>query len=63
MSNESLRKRIKESGVRQYEIADYLNISEATFGRMLRKELSEDMAGQVEKAIFALEAAKNGINK
>ena len=40
MINYELRKAIKESGFKHWQVADMLNVSEATFVRKLRRELS-----------------------
>ena len=39
MKNVELRKFAKEHGVRLWEIADYMQISEPTMTRLLRREL------------------------
>lgn len=41
MANNDIRTLAKESGVRMWQIADHLGVSEATVTRMLRKELPE----------------------
>ena len=40
MLNYEIRKAIKESGFKHWQVADMLNVSEATFVRKLRRELS-----------------------
>lgn len=42
LANADIRKAAKEAGVSLWELADYMNISEPTLTRMLRRELSED---------------------
>lgn len=39
--NKAVREALKMSGVRHYELADALGISEFTLARKLRKELNE----------------------
>ena len=39
LSNNEVRKKAKEQGVRLWEVAEALNISEPTMTRKLRKEL------------------------
>lgn len=39
LSNNEVRKKAKEQGVRLWEVAEVLNISEPTMTRKLRKEL------------------------
>lgn len=41
MTNERIRRALFDTGMRQYELADLLNISEYTLIRRLRKELPE----------------------
>lgn len=50
--NTDIRTKAKENGVYLYEIAEKLAVSEPTFIRWLRKELSEDLK---EKALTAIE--------
>ena len=50
--NNDIRTKARENGVYLYEIAEKLNISEPTFNRWLRKELSEDLK---QKALAAIE--------
>ena len=50
--NNDIRTKARENGVYLYEIAEKLNISEPTFNRWLRKELSEDFK---QKALAAIE--------
>ena len=42
MFNQEIRKRAAEKGVYLWQIADVLGITDGTFSRKLRKELSED---------------------
>lgn len=51
MRNEQLRIIIKQSGIKMWEIAEKLNISDGNFSRKLRKELS---AEETEKIIFII---------
>lgn len=41
MANNDIRTLAKESGVKMWQLADSLGVSEATVTRMLRKELPE----------------------
>ena len=52
LCNEDIRRTLKEAGVRQYEVADYLRITEEWLSKKLRRELPDS-----EKAVF-LEAVK-----
>lgn len=53
--NNDIRTKARESGVYLYEIAEKMNISEPTFNRWLRKELSEDLK---QKALAAIKQIK-----
>ena len=50
--NRDIRARAKENGVYLYEIAEKLSVSEPTFNRWLRKELTEELN---RKALLAIE--------
>lgn len=53
--NNDIRTKARESEVYLYEIAEKMNISEPTFNRWLRKELSEDLK---QKALAAIKQIK-----
>ena len=53
--NNDIRTKARENGVYLYEIAEKLNVSEPTFNRWLRKELSEDLK---QKALAAIKQIK-----
>lgn len=42
MNNLDLRNAIQKSGLRHYEVAKLMNISEGTFGRKLRFEITKE---------------------
>ena len=50
--NRDIRTRAKENGVYLYEIAEKFSVSEPTFNRWLRKELTEELK---RKALLAIE--------
>lgn len=50
--NKDIREMAKENGVYLYEIAEKLSVSEPTFNRWLRKELTEELK---RKALLAIE--------
>ena len=50
--NNDIRTKAREDGVYLYEIAEKMNVSEPTFNRWLRKELSENLK---QKALVAIE--------
>lgn len=51
MYNLEIRLKIKENRLHNYEIAKELNVSEFTFSRWLREELSEERKSLVLSAI------------
>lgn len=51
MLNYEIRKAIKERGFKHWQVADMLNVSEATFVRKLRRELSIDEKEKILNAI------------
>lgn len=55
--NTDIRTAIKEKQLCQYQVAEKIGISEFTFVRWLRKELSEERKQQILTAINELSAA------
>lgn len=55
--NQEIKMKLKETGVKQWQIADVLGISEGTFCRMMRHELS---AEKKEEIIGAIETIRKG---
>lgn len=51
MQNLEIRLKIKELRLYNYEVAEILGISEYTFCRMLRNELSSEKKAEIIKAI------------
>lgn len=51
MENETIRKEAKRLGVKHWQIADFIGVSEQTFMRRLRKELP---SGQQEEILCAI---------
>lgn len=47
MANLDIREAIKKSGFKHWQVAELLNISEATFVRKLRKELSNNQKQEI----------------
>ena len=56
--NSSIRNYLKESNVKQWELANSLNIGETTLVRRLRKELPEDEKKELFNAISKLSKEK-----
>lgn len=54
MNNERIRTLLKSSGIRNYELAAELNISETGFCKKLRYELPENEQQEVFHAIQAI---------
>lgn len=57
MNNELIREYAKERGVKLWQIADKLNMSDAIFSRMLRHQFSEDKTAKIIQIIDKI--AKN----
>lgn len=47
MENTEIRQAAKKRGVKLWQLADALNVSEATMTRMLRKELVDEKRSQI----------------
>lgn len=62
MSNLDVRTIAKENGVRLWEIADKLGISEPTITRKLRRELPADEKQKILSIIDEIAAAKQKMN-
>lgn len=54
MANEEIKKKIRESRIHQYEVADAIGVSEYTFCKWLRKPLSPDKEQAVLEALQKL---------
>lgn len=59
MRNEQIRIVMHRSGVKQWEVAEQLGISEFTYSRWLRSELPDDKKVQILQAISDVSAKKN----
>lgn len=57
--NKDIRKKLKESGVRNYEVAQHLNISIYTFQHWLMFEMPAERKATVLKAIDEIKFAEN----
>ena len=57
MANIDIKNEMKSRGVRQWEVAQYLGISEATMCRKMRSPLDPDFRSQVLNAIETLGSA------
>ena len=54
MLNSDIRSAIKKHNLRQYQVAEKIGVSEFTFVRWLRRELSDERRAKVMKAIEEL---------
>lgn len=59
MSNAKLKEEMKSHGVRQWEVAEYLDIPETSFSKMLRRELKPDLALAAIEAVSTIAAQKD----
>ena len=55
-----MKERIRRSGLRQWQIAEVIGISEWTLARWLRHEPTAEQAALIESAIEKLAANQNG---
>ena len=55
MNNLSVRRQMAVAGLRQWEVAEAYGLSEGSFCRLLRHELTED---QRQRVVAAIEKAK-----
>lgn len=49
--NDDIRRKIRGKRIKQYELADYLGISESAFSKLLRKPIDKESRQAIEKAI------------
>lgn len=59
MYNKKIRNIIKQSGIKQWEIAEEYGIHEGNFSRLLRKQLTEPQERRVLEAIEHLKSKKD----
>lgn len=51
MHNLEIRRALLEAGVKQWQVAEKLGISESSFSKLLRKELTDEKKNEVLNAI------------
>lgn len=56
MTNFKIRVAIKQSRLKQYEIAAFLGVSEYTFSRWFRNEMPDELKNKILDAIDVLKA-------
>ena len=61
MANEIIRAKAKKNGVKQWEIAYYLGIGEATLCRWFRKELPYEKQKTILRAIDQISATRSEV--
>lgn len=59
MANRQIKERAKKEGVRLWQVADMLGVSEATMTRMLRKELPQAKQQEIMTIIDQISEAKH----
>lgn len=59
MQNTDIRHAISAAGLKHWEVADALGISEATLTRWLRRDLPEEKRGDILATIKHLKEARN----
>jgi len=58
MNNHEIREKMREKGIKQWEIADVLGISEFTLSRWLRKEILDSKRQRILEAIESIAKRK-----
>jgi hypothetical protein len=58
VKNKDLREEFRIADVRQWEVAEAIGISEVTFVKWLRKELSDEKKKLVREAILKVKASR-----
>lgn len=58
MANRDIREAAKEAGVKLWQIANKLNVSEATITRLMRTELNAEKKANILKIIADLKGEK-----
>ena len=59
-NNEQIKQLIRKKRLRQWEIADVMNLREETLSRLLRKPLSLDVEERIKAAIEKIEQRESG---
>lgn len=60
MNNIEIRTELKARGVKQWQLAEALNVSEFTLSRWLRKEMINSRKQEIIDVIQCMEAKKEG---
>lgn len=59
MANEDIKAYAKQAGVRLWEIAEHLNITDVTLSKKLRYELDNDFKGRILQVIDQIAKTKH----
>lgn len=62
-NNKLMKRRIRELGLRQWQVAEAMGITEWTLSRILRHPLQEHVASRMESAIDELMKEKNNVSE
>jgi hypothetical protein len=55
MANQEFKKEIRQSGVKMWQIADKIGVSDMTLSRKFRYELTNDEKDEIRRVISAIE--------
>ena len=61
MKNVEIRSAFMQAGIKQWQLAEALGISETHFSRKLRKELPEEERGKILSVVDRLAQEKQGV--
>lgn len=56
MNNQDIRQEITESGLKYWQVADKIGLTDGNFSRLLRFELSDEKKEKIRSAIAELKA-------
>lgn len=59
MKNETIRRRISDSGLKYWEVADAVGIADTTFTKWLRHELPADKKREIMEVIDRLKSERS----
>lgn len=59
MNNQDIRTEITKSGLKYWQVADGLGITDGNFSRLLRRELPEEKKQQIRAVITEMKGAEN----
>lgn len=61
MKKEEVKQLMKQNGVKQWEVAEKMEISEFTLSRWLRKELRGKQLERLQEAVIAVKQGKEAV--